>query len=202
MESTAEILQEATGLFMRYGIKSVTMDDISRELGISKKTLYQHFENKADLIEKTLDSHIETEKKMIAQIKEESIDAVHEIVMIAQFITQMLREIPTGLTYDLQKYYRKCWDKMQDYNQTHIYKVIRDNLERGIEQGLYRSEINPDIVAKLYVGKTAVIVDEDVFPLRNYNKNELFTEYMNYHIHGIASSKGLKLLAKHTKTLK
>jgi len=200
MESKTKILQGATLLFLRYGVKSVTMDDISRDLGISKKTLYQYVENKADLIEQTVSEYIDGDKKMIVEIQKEANDAVHEILLIAKYITQVLREMPASLTYDLQKYYRKTWDIIQEYNQTHIYGVIKDNLERGVKEGVYRKEINSDIIAKLYVGKTSIIVDEDIFPLRNYNKENLFREYINYHMHGIASAKGLKLLEKHTNT--
>ncbi len=199
MDSKTSILQGAAGMFLRYGIKSVTMDDISRELGISKKTLYQHVENKADLIEQTMQTHIDDEKNMIAQIRETADDAIHEIVILARHITQVLREMPAGLTYDLQKYYRKCWEIMDAYNRTHVYGVIKDNIERGIDQGVYREDVNPDIVAKLYVGKTSIITDEDIFPLRNYKKDTLFKQYISYHLHGIASTKGLKLLSKHMK---
>jgi len=201
MDSKTQVLQGAAGLFLRYGIKSVTMDDIARELGISKKTLYQHVENKADLIEQTMRAHVDEEKLMISQIRETADDAIHEIVILARHITQVLREMPAGLVYDLQKYYRKCWEIMNNYNQTHIYGVIRDNIERGITQGVYRKDVNPDIIAKLYAGKTSIITDEDVFPLRDYKKDTLFKQYINYHLHGIASAKGLKLLTKHTKDL-
>jgi len=201
MDSTTTILESAAVLFKRYGVKSVTMDDVSRELGISKKTLYQHVENKADLIEKTMRVFIEQEKSMIRDIKKMSQDAVHELVMLTRMITQTLCEVPPNLTYDLQKYYRKCWDIMEDYNRTYIYSVIKDNIERGIKQGAYRQDVHPDIIAKIYAGKISIVVDEDLFPLRNYNKENLFRQYMSYHLHGIASSKGLKLLAKHTKDL-
>ena len=137
---------------------------------------------------------------MIVLILEEADDAIHEMVILGRHITQMFREMPSGLTYDLQKYHRKTWGIMEAYNQSHIYEVIKNNIERGIEQGVYREELNPDIIAKLYVGKTSIITDEDVFPLRNYNKESLFKEYIYYHLHGIASVKGLKLLEKHTKT--
>lgn len=201
MDSRTTILESAAALFKRYGVKSVTMDDISRALGISKKTLYQHVENKADLIEKTMQVFINQEKAMIRDIQEVGKDAVHELVMLTRMITQTLREIPPNLTYDLQKYYRSCWDIMEDYNRTHIYSIIKDNIERGIKQGVYRDTVHPDIIAKIYTGKVSVVVDEDLFPLRNYNKENLFRHYMSYHLHGIASSKGLKLLAKHTKDL-
>lgn len=197
MDSKMNILQGASAMFLRYGIKSVTMDDIAREIGISKKTLYQYVENKADLIEQAMQIFIDEEKDMIVQIHERADDAIHEMVILTKHITQMLREMPIGLIYDLQKYYRKCWEMMDSYKRTHLYGVIKTNIDRGIEQGVYRGDINSDIIAKLYVGKTSAITNEDIFPLRNYKKDILFRQYISYHLHGIASSKGLKLLTKH-----
>lgn len=176
------------------------MDDIAKELGVSKKTLYQVVENKADLIKQTVQSFIDIEKQLVALILGQADDAVHEMVILSRHITQKLRDIPEGLTIDLMKYYPRCWDLMEAYRHSFIYKVIKDNIIRGMKQEVYRSDVNPDIIAKLYVGKTSLIVDEAIFPLRNYKKEILFNEYINYHLHGIASAKGLKLLAKHTKT--
>lgn len=161
--------------------------------------MYQHVENKADLIQQTIQSHIDEEKEMILRIREMADDAIHEVVILARHITHVFREMPPGLAYDLQKYYRNCWDLMDDYSKTHVYGVIKDNIERGIKQGIYRPNVNPDIIAKLYVNNISVIVDEEVFPLRNYHKENLFIEHINYHLHGIASAKGLKLLEKHMK---
>ena len=199
MEVQSRILEKAMFLFLRYGIKSITMDDIARELGISKKTLYQYVENKADLIEKIIGEYIETEKTAISACHAHSKDAIEELLLIAKHVTMILREMSPGVTYDLQKYYRSSWDEMEKFNHSHFYNVIKQNIENGKAQGIYREDVNADIVAKLYVGKTSLVVDEELFPLREYNKENLFYEYINYHIHGIASPKGLKLLEKHTK---
>ncbi len=196
MEKEREILLKVDSLFMRYGIKSVTMDDISRELGISKKTLYQYVENKSDLINKVIQEHLISEKEIISKICKESIDPIDEMLAIARYVALMLREMNPSIVYDLQKYYSKSWEMMQSLHEDHIYEVIKRNIQKGIEEGLYRQNLNPEIIAKFYVGKSMILVDERIFPIRKYNREQLFLEFINYHIHGIASEKGLALLEK------
>lgn len=182
---------------MRYGIKSVTMDDIARELGMSKKTLYQYVENKTDLIEQIFHQHIEEEKKVIECIRSSSADAVDEILKIARYVVEQLRDLSPNTVYDLQKYYPKTWKQMDALHQRHVYAIIKENLERGIRQGAYRSNLNPDIIAKLHVGKTSLVADEEMFPAREYDIKTLYWEYINYHIHGVASIEGQHLLEKY-----
>jgi len=197
-----QILEKAEGLFLRLGIRSVTMEELSRELGISKKTLYQFVDNKADLINQIILNSTENEKRCIAQFREKSKDAIEEMLAIAEFVLETLRKISPAAIYDLQKYYRESWNAMETMHKKYIYATIRENLERGIEQGIYRADLNPDIIAKLYVGKTSFITDEEVFPLQDYRRDELYEEFINYHIHGIASPKGLELLEQHLKKQK
>ncbi len=192
--TSAEILEGAKKLYMRYGIKSITMDDVARELGISKKTLYQHVENKNDLVMKIIKDHISNEKSCLGAIEGEARDPIEHMLLIARYVLQILREVRPAAMYDLQKYYRDAWSIMDKFQQEHIYKTIRANLEAGIEQGLYRPEIDSDIIAKLYVGKTTVITDEELFPTREYDRDRLFREYITYHLRGILSDKGLEKL--------
>lgn len=183
---------------MKYGFKSVTMDDIARELGISKKTLYQYVDNKADLIQQLVAEFVGAEQSLISCIQVEAEDAIQEMLQVGRHIIRMLRQIPPTTLFDMQKYYKESWNIVSEYHQQHVYLAIKSNLERGIQQGVYRANINPDIIAKLYVGKAPVIVNDELFPSNEYNREQLFREFFNYHIHGIASEKGLELLKKHT----
>lgn len=173
------------------------MDDIAREMGISKKTLYQVVDNKEDLIRQVVEQHSEEERAAMANIKSRATDAIDEILGMAKYVTALLRDLSPTTVYDLQKYYRKIWDQMQELHQKDVYDLIKSNLVWGIEQGLYRKELDPDIIAKLYVGKTMLVVDEELFPVKKYDVKVLFEQYINYHIQGIASDKGRKLLEKH-----
>jgi len=201
MQLNDRILTKAENLFFKYGLKSISMDDLSRELGISKKTLYQSVENKKDLILKVFQNHGQKEFEAIIRIREEAQDAVDEMIGVAQYVIPTLRKITPTIIFDLQKYYNDVWSFMENFHQTHVSDFIKENIKRGKGEGIYREEVNADIISKLYVGKTMMLIDEDVFPLRDYNKENLLKEHMKYHIRGIATPKGLKLLEKHFKKL-
>ncbi|MCG8332615.1 MAG: TetR/AcrR family transcriptional regulator [Chitinophagales bacterium] len=173
------------------------MDDIAREMGMSKKTLYQYFDNKTDLLEQIFLQHIEDEKEMMGNIKARAADAIEEIVEVGRYVVSLLREVSPTAVYDLQKYYWSIWVELEALHKQYIYESIRENILWGIKQGFYRSNLDADIIAKLFVGKTSLIVDEEMFPAKDYQKGELFQEFINYHIQGIASVKGRQLLEKY-----
>lgn len=199
MDVKDQILKKSEDLFLRYGLKSVTMDDIARQLGMSKKTLYQYVENKTDLVSKIMIAHIEEEKMMMEEVSANSGDAIEEMLKVARHAIRQLRKLSPTLVYDLQKYYQDIWILVQKLHQEHGQLMIRENIERGIEQGVYRPDVNAEILAKVYVMSSFSLVDEDLFPLKDYNKEKLFIEFIKYHIHGIASEKGLELYKKHTQ---
>jgi len=182
---------------MRYGIRSVTMDDIARELGISKKTLYQTVDNKADLIEKLIRQHMKEEKEAMETIRLRATDAVDEMLQIGSFVIERVSEITPGTIYDLQKYYQSLWRRMKKEMQEHVYGIIIDNLQRGIEQGLYRKEMEPEIVALLYVGKSLLVTDEETVEACSGNMEKVHRELIRYHAYGITSGRGRQLLEKH-----
>ena len=179
---------------MRYGIKSVTMDDVAKELGISKKTLYQHIDNKTDLIERIIHQHIVDETGCLSDIANSAQDSIEQILLIARHVVQLLRGMRPTTMFDLKKYYHNCWRKLDAFHLDYVYNVIRTNLDLGVTQGVYRNDMNTDIVAKLYVGMTMLLPNEEIFPMRDYNRDQLFIEYINYHLRGILSERGLEKL--------
>ncbi len=202
MDVSNQIIKQAEDLFLRYGLKSVTMDDIARKLGISKKTLYQYVDNKSDLVSKIMLAHIAEEKALMEEVHKNSGDAIEEMLLIGRSAIQQLRKLTPTLVYDLQKYYQNIWLLIQKLHQDHGQQMIRENIERGKQQGVYRPDINADILAKMYVMSSFSLVNEDLFPLKSYNKEKLFIEFIRYHIHGIASQKGLQLYYKHMEAIK
>jgi AcrR family transcriptional regulator len=191
------ILAKAFEMFKRYGIRSVTMDDIARELGISKKTLYQSVENKADLLEQIFRMHMREERAAMEEIRKATSDAVEEMLGIGRYVVEKVSGISPNMIYDLQKYYQPQWRQMKAEMQEHVYSVIIDNLQRGIEQGLYRRELSPTIVARLYVGKSLLATEEDTLQACQGDAGALHQELVLYHMYGIASARGRQLLEKH-----
>lgn len=191
-----QILSKAEELFLSYGIKSVTMDDFANKMCMSKKTLYQYVHDKDDLVKKTMKSHIEAEKKAMQEISRQNENAIDEIFAIGRHVLVHLSKMNPSAMYDLQKYHPDGWKLFLEYKNTFIYSCILGNIEKGIKQGFYRNDFNPDVVAKIYAARTEIVVSQDVFPFPKYSVMDVYAEYLKYHVRAIASEKGNKYLEK------
>ncbi|MCB0530790.1 MAG: TetR/AcrR family transcriptional regulator [Lewinellaceae bacterium] len=193
-EQQEKWLKRVEDLFMRYGIKSVTMDDVARELGISKKTLYLFVDNKDDLVNKMLERHISEEKSECSRHLVAAGNAIEEMFLVMEANSQQLQQMKANVVYDLQKYHRDAWEKIQGFQRGFLYDVVRANLERGVREGLYRNDFDVDIIAKLHIALSFQLFDEDMFPQLTYSKESLFREYLLHYLYGIVSEKGLQIL--------
>lgn len=194
MEIKEKILVESEAMFLKYGLKSVSMDDIASNLGMSKKTLYNSFENKKDLINNVILNYIAREKEITEKIIDGTHDAIDEILNIARHVVQFLRQMKPTTMFDLQKYYPESWKLIESLHLKYIENTIKQNIEKGISQGLYRNNIDCAIISKLYVAKTQIINDEKMFPIDDFTREDLFKEFISYHLHGIVSQKGFEKL--------
>ena len=200
-EKAQKVLDQVSQLFMQYGTKSLTMDDIARHLGISKKTLYQSFSDKADLVSKGIQSHMDKEGAALCAIQEKSENAIEEMFLISQHVSTHLQSMHPSILFDMEKYYPAAFSKFNEYKMDMIMSCIARNIEEGISQGLYRKNINIPIVAGLYVGRMDIIFDQQLFPAAQYNAKDVYFEAIRYHIRGIASEKGMEYLKDKFKTL-
>lgn len=190
------ILELSNKLFLKHGIRSVSMDDLARHLGVSKKTIYQFYDKKEDLVHDIVQIHIEKEKNEISKIVESSENAIDQMQKIAKMVLRTLGEVSSGTMFDLQKYYRRQWEAITALHKTLIFEVIQANINWGIEEGIYRAEVNASIIARLYVELSYSIVNDDIFPMQKFEQQELYRQAFNYHINGILSPKGEKLFQK------
>ena len=193
-EQQGKWLKRVEEMFLRFGIKSLTMDDVARELGISKKTLYQFVENKDDLVFKVVQQHVEDEKIRSECFQQDAPDAIEEILTVIRHVQAEMQRIKSNILFDMQKYHREAWNAMREYQRGHLHRMVRENLERGIREGLYRTDFNVDIIARLQVAESFMMLDEDWFPRPPYSLEVLFRECLLYYLHGIASEKGRQLL--------
>ncbi|HPK09072.1 MAG TPA: TetR/AcrR family transcriptional regulator [Saprospiraceae bacterium] len=194
MTVTDKILDYCTGAFFRLGIKSVSMDDISREIGISKKTLYAYYPAKQKLVYKAVNLYVKQEEKDIASLVESSADAIDEVINIARHNIKFFQSISPSAIYDLQKYYPEIWKSIETKHFSFIYNIVKENIDRGIHEKIYREDLNPDIIARLYVQKALSIADDKIFPIHSFDKTLLVREFIKYHLHGISNENGLKKL--------
>jgi len=200
-EKAQKILEQTTVLFMQYGIKSLTMDDIARHLGMSKKTLYQSFSDKSDLVSQGIQAHMDLEQEALEQIHLSSDNAIEEMFLISQHVSVHLQSMHPSILFDMEKYYPVAFAKFNEYKLKIVMSCIARNIEDGISQKLYRDNINIPIVAGLYVGRMDIIFDQKLFPAGKYSPKDVYFEAIRYHIRGIASEKGMEYLKNKFKSL-
>lgn len=195
MEQKKKIFCQAEELFLKYGVKSVTMDDLASHLGVSKKTLYQHFTNKSDLIEKTLSEHLNTEKNALTALRKESENALEELEKLGMHVGLHLQKLNPSIIFDLKRYYPKAWAIVEQYKVDFIYQNILENINRGKREEIYRADLNPEIIARIYLEMVDMIIHVK-FEEKQFETVECYQEFLRYHIRGIASEKGRKVLEK------
>lgn len=179
----------ALGLFMKYGIKSVSMDDIAKEAGISKKTIYQHITDKKTLILETLQDFISEDQRMVREaIGRKDIDAVEQMIIITTQGIKILKKIKPTVIYDLQKYYSEAWSLVEDHHFGFMRSIIHQNIEQGKKEKNYRADIDATIISNLFVNKMIMLSDEEEFPAAEYDRAYLFGQQLLYHLHGIVHS--------------
>jgi AcrR family transcriptional regulator len=200
-EKAQNIIDQAIQLFTQYGVKSLTMDDLARHMGVSKKTLYQVVTDKADLVSRTIKYYIDQDVCELEKVHEESENAIEEMFMIAQRVSEHLKQMHPSIIYDLEKYYPKAFKTFQEYKVRDIQGCVARNIRDGIEQGLYRDNINIPIVTGLYIGRMDLIFDQQLFPSSKYSPKDVYFEAIRYHIRGIASEKGIEYLKNKFKTI-
>ncbi len=195
------LCDRAEELFLRFGIKSVSMDDISHALSISKKTLYKLVPNKAGLVAKILARHIDEEREFARGIQGKAKDPVHELVLIAIHTTEILKKLSPTAIYDLKKYYPRQWNTMEKGRNKLILEAIKSNLEKGVLKDIYRKDLDTDLLSHLYLRMATFITDEKVFEQPSPGRLQLYNEFIKYHIRGIATQKGIRLLTKYEHLL-
>lgn len=190
MANRQDIIDKVEQVFMRYGIKSVTMDDLARELGHSKKTLYQYFDNKDDLVAHVMKYHVEHTQQIIQGILDRAENAIDAYLQINQHHYQFMREMNPSILYDIQKYYPSSWHHFNLHKNEFVKGVIRDNLQQGIDEGLFRPDMNVDVIALFYIYKMEVFADAQLLHEHGLERTECLPEIVKYHLLGITTPKG------------
>lgn len=191
------ILLGAQELFLRYGVRSVSMDDIARHLSMSKKTLYHYFADKDEIVTMVASYHMEINQKKYEGFHTTAKNAIDELVKISTCIKTDMQKMNPSLLFDLQKYHAKAWEAWLSHKQTYIGNSIVRNLLQGIEEGFYRPEINKDILAKARLELIQLTFNEQVFSPEKYNLAEVSIQIFEHFIYGILTDKGRKVYEKY-----
>lgn len=199
MEPKERILVKAHELFNRYGIRSVSMDDIAAQVGMSKKTLYQYYVDKEELVSAVFTAIMEDNRCKCIGDQEQSDNAIHEVFLAFDWVQQMFSEMNPAILFDMKKYHPVTYSKFRAYQDTFLYGMIRANLERGIEEGLYREDIDVDILTRYRNHSIMLVFDPDVFPSNRTQLVHIEYQLLEHFLYGLATPKGDKLIEKYKK---
>jgi hypothetical protein len=194
MAELLDILQHAEQLFFKYGIKSISMDDLSREMGISKKTLYSFVENKEELVMKVMQNFLHGDKCRVEDSLKNASNSIDEFIMMQMDNFSRMHELNSSTLYDIQKYYPQCWKLFTEHKEKYIYAYMIQNLTKGQEEGLYRADLNAEIIAHIYINSIEILIQSGLEKFEKKSIVDLIREYVTYHLHGIVSEKGKEYL--------
>ncbi|TAG11195.1 MAG: TetR/AcrR family transcriptional regulator [Sphingobacteriia bacterium] len=190
---------KAQELFFRYGLKSVTMDDIASSLGVSKKTIYQYYTDKDSLVAAVVQQEIDNDLVECSKHSAESENAVHEVFMAIDMMQEMFSTMNPAIIFEMEKYHPIAFEKMNDHKNKFLYKVIKANLEKGMEEGHYREDLDPDIIAKFRIESIFFAFNPELFPPNKYTLLQVEMIIMEHFLYGICTPKGEKLIIKYKK---
>lgn len=197
LETRDKILEGTEALFMKFGIRSVTMDDIARHLAVSKKTLYQHFADKDDLVYKMSEMYLERSFHQYEQIAKSSKNSIEELSKISVCMKRDLENLNPSMLFDLQKYHPKAWGLYNEHKVKIISHSVVRNIRQGVADGFYRTDINPDIMAITRLILIEAAFNPELFPKDRFNFIEVQTQLFDLFVHGLCTEKGKKLYQKY-----
>ena len=198
MDPKERILVKSHELFNRYGIRSVSMDDIAAQLGMSKKTLYQYYTDKDELVNAVFDIVLTTNKTQCVDCTKKGENAIHEVFLSFDMVEEMLKAMNPSVLFDMQKYHPSAFKKFDDFRNGFLYRIIKSNLERGISEELYREDIDTDILSRYRLHSVLLSFNPDVFPTNKTNLVYIEQQLLEVYLYGVATSKGQKLIQKYT----
>jgi AcrR family transcriptional regulator len=197
LETGLRIKEKAHELFMQYGLRSVSMDDIASSLGISKKTIYLYYADKDELVDAVVESEFKKNESICEYDRIHSKNAIDEIFLAMDKVVEMFGTMNPSLLFDMHKYYPNAFQKFHTYKNDYLYNVIRDNIARGIKEELYRPELNIDIIARFRVESVMIPFNPEFYTRMKYNLAEIEEEFIIHFLFGMASPKGYKMIVKY-----
>ncbi|MEA5429644.1 MULTISPECIES: TetR/AcrR family transcriptional regulator [Arcicella] len=193
MEIKERIIKKSKELFFRYGVKSVTMDDIANELGISKKTIYLHFEDKDDIVYQLFLGEMKEDKCEWDDLYNNTSNVIERMVKSMELMKQAFSEVNPTTLFDIKKYHPRSWNIFQEHKQRFIFENLKKDLVEGIEQGYFRPEIKIDILAKMRLEQIEMGFDPHIFSITQHTLVEVQLELLDHFIRGVLTNKGTQI---------
>lgn len=197
MELKERILQKATELFKRNGVRNVSMDEIALQLGVSKKTIYQEFKDKDELVVEVMKLMMSEKENECCGTNDNAENPIHEYFLAAEEVAEVLADLHPSIVMEMQKYHPKAYQLLKDFREKFLYAFITKNLKDGIEMGLFKENIIPEILVPYRLHAVFALFEGDVFPTKAFNIPTILNEITDNFLYGIATPKGVKLIEKY-----
>ena len=197
METEEKIIKGAEELFFRFGVRSVTMDDIAKHLGMSKKTIYQCYKDKDEMVFKLMQDQVQQHEEVFGGIKKNAANVIEEVFEIMKEISSYLSRVNPLLLYELQKYYPKAWALFKGLKENFIQKMVESSINGGKEQGIVRQDIDTKILARLRMEEVEMAFNPVIYPPDKFNHVEVQMALTEHFLYGICTLKGHKLINKY-----
>lgn len=197
IEKKEHILNIAAQLFYKHGIRSITMDDIAKEAGVSKKTIYSFYKDKKDLVEAFINSNVIENPNLRIDISED-FNAIELLFNFRERIADIFELVQNNLDYDLKRLYPKIHAKLEDYKRKLIYEIETSLLTKGKEEGLFRPELDDDFIARMSIGRSLFIFnpENELFSEKECLSIKTYDKIIDYHLHAISTTKGIEFYKK------
>lgn len=186
-----DILERVRELFFKYGVRSVSMDDICRDIGVSKKKLYASFQSKTELVNKLLELERRSFEVIFEHHNFEGINAIDILLIVSRDMGERFWDISPSMTFDLKKYYPEIYHKHIDERIEFVYEKMYRNIQKGITQGMYRDDLSVELVTRLYIRRLIDIHNPEFFPAEKFSFQTLFEVMFDNFIRGIANPAGI-----------
>ncbi len=197
MDIRAKIIQVSHDLYTRFGIRSITMDDVAKNLSISKKTIYQYFKDKNDLVVSVSKVHLDQERQEIYDIKTNTSNAIETLIEESLCMRRKMSDLNPSLIYDLQKYHHEAWNLYLESKEEVYVRSLEETLISGIEEGYFRKDINPRILAILRVEQIEMALNNQLYNRQMFDFKDVLIQLFDHFLNGLVSEKGRKLLKKY-----
>jgi TetR/AcrR family transcriptional regulator, cholesterol catabolism regulator len=202
MEAKERILLKSHELFNRYGIRSVSMDDIATHLGISKKTVYQYFTDKEELVSAVFTAMMEENRTICCHNQQQAENAIQEVFLAFDKLIDMFANMNPSVLFDMEKYHPAVYRKYLEFKNGFLYKMIRANIEKGINEGLYRPDIDIDILTRFRIHCIMLSFNSDVFPGNLNQVVQIEMQILEHFLYGLATCKGKELIEEYKQQRK
>lgn len=197
LDTQQHILLQTDLLFSQYGIKSITMDDIAKHLGMSKKTIYQHFDDKNDLVLKLMRNKMDTQCCVMDGCTHQADNAIHELFLAIVNMMDMLSKINPVMIHDIQKFYPEAWAHFKNFRENFLLQKTRDNLKWGIKEGYFRPDLDVEILSRLRVEQIEISLNQSIFPVQQFSLPQVAKQLTLHFIYGICTPKGFELIKQY-----